>query len=49
MTYSHDRYQSHCQFCFQIFEGDSAEEAIRMAEKHEQGCEKANYRLPEPA
>ena len=40
MTYSHDRYQAHCQYCYQIFEGDSAGEAVCKAEEHEQQCER---------
>ena len=40
MTYSHDRYQAHCQYCYQIFEGDSAEQAIRMVERHEEQCDR---------
>ena len=49
MHYSHDRYQAHCKYCYEIFEGNSAEEAVRQAEKHEENCERANYRLREPA
>lgn len=50
MTYSHDRYQAHCRYCYEIKEADSAEEAIRLVEKHEKQCDKANtQRLPEPA
>lgn len=36
--HSHDRYQAHCQFCFEIFEDDSAEAAVQRAEEHEREC-----------
>ena len=35
---AHDRFQAHCQYCFQIFEDDSIEAAVEKAEEHEQNC-----------
>jgi hypothetical protein len=35
---AHDRYQAHCQFCFQIFEANSAAAAVEKAEEHERDC-----------
>lgn len=37
----HERFQTHCRFCFKILEADSTEEALALAEEHEQtDCEK---------
>ena len=47
--YSHDRYQAHCKYCYEVKEADTAEEAVRQVEQHEKQCDKANYRLREPA
>jgi hypothetical protein len=36
MSYcDHERFQTHCRFCFKILEADTAAEAIGLAEAHE--------------
>lgn len=35
----HDRYQTHCRFCYRMLEGDSAAEAVQKAEEHEKECD----------
>jgi len=35
LFYDHSRFQAFCQHCFQVFEEDSAVDAIRLVEAHE--------------
>ena len=52
MHYAHDRYQAHCKCCYEgrgKMARTMTEEAVRQVEQHEKQCEKANYRLREPA
>jgi hypothetical protein len=44
MTYSHERYQAFCRYCYRTHENDTAIEAIRATEEHEKGCP----RKPQP-
>lgn len=36
MFWDHERFQTHCRFCFKVLEGDSIEEAMKLVEEHEQ-------------
>lgn len=33
-------FQAHCKYCFRVFEGDSAVQAIEKAKEHEKCCAK---------
>ena len=34
----HERFQTHCQFCFKVLEADSLEQAIQKVKEHEAEC-----------
>ena len=40
----HERFQTHCQKCFKVFEGDTIREAIALVQEHEKVC----WDMPEP-
>lgn len=40
MYCDHERFQIHCRFCQEKLEADSIEEAMRLAEAHEEKCPK---------
>ena len=38
MMYLHERYQSHCRYCWNKFEADTYSQAVRKTEEHERQC-----------